>query len=421
MTRSGNSGRAAFVYALADQGAVSAGNFLVIALGAHFLPIAEQGKLVYAFGIYYGLVVFNIAAFFTVPLLLRGERAQWDCYRRLLLRGQLIAAAVTALGIGILLARWGGQLQWPMSRSEFLLLGGFYFLQQLADFYRRSGYVFDVVLPATVTSQLIFWSRIGALVIVRPATLEGVLAILAASAAIGALAALLRERVPPASPCSRAQDAHWRRAHLRMSAWSLVNAPLAWGGLHLPILLVGALAGGKAAAILGSIRGITAFLNVLLELLETLVPTWLASRLTRDGTLPLSPALRLLAFGGTIWLVGLVVLAALGERIMVLTLGRAYQPYAAMLLVIWVANGLYFIGRVIGLHYRMTRDLRAQTIGSAGGILALLASLPLVARHGEWGGAFALAIAQAGVILMLGAYWLLARTRREAHDTASPL
>jgi hypothetical protein len=164
VTRSSNSGRAAFVYALADQGAVSAGNFLVIALGAHFLPIAEQGKLVYAFGIYYGLVVFNIAAFFTVPLLLRGERAQWDCYRRLLLRGQLIAAAVTALGIGILLARWGGQLQWPMSRSEFLLLGGFYFLQQLADFYRRSGYVFDAVLPATVTSQLIFWSRIGAVV-----------------------------------------------------------------------------------------------------------------------------------------------------------------------------------------------------------------------------------------------------------------
>ncbi len=45
-----------FFCSLIDQCAVSGGNFLTIALGAAFLPIDEQGRLVYVYTAYIALV-----------------------------------------------------------------------------------------------------------------------------------------------------------------------------------------------------------------------------------------------------------------------------------------------------------------------------------------------------------------------------
>lgn len=194
-------------------------------------------------------------------------------------------------------------------------------------------------------------------------------------------------------------------SHVHLSKWNVVNAPLAWGGLHLPLLMIGAFAGKEAAAIIGSIRGITTFMNVLLELLETYVPTWLASKIKKDGELPRAPSVRLLGVGGAIWIAGFIAFWFAGEWVLRLLLGERYASYNAVLLIIWGANGLYFIGRVISLHFRMSRDTLAQAIGSLGGVLALWAALPIILKNGVEGGAWSFAIVQGGVILTLFLYW----------------
>ena len=403
-------GRKPFFYALSDQGAVSAGNFLTIALGAHFLPLEEQGKLVYAFGIYYGLVIFNVAAFFSSALLVRGEREGWACYQNLLLKWQFGFSLVSAVLVTAILAATGRYLDWHVSWVELLLLGIFYVAQQLADFYRRSGYIFEYIAKSAISSQIVFGFRVLMIFLIHPTTLVGFLWVLILSASFGACAIMVREW-RTRGPASSHRDQEQTNSHFRLSKWNVLNAPLTWGGLHLPILLIGAISGKEAAAIVGSIRGITTFLNVLLELLETYIPTWLASKITREGYLSRNPSIRLLIVGLAIWLLGFVLLFATGERVVSYLLGERYLTYFPILLVIWLANGLYFIGRVIGLHFRMSRDTLAQAVGSAGGIVALLFSLPLVHQDGIWGGAWSFAIVQAGIILTLILYWA-AKSRR---------
>lgn len=400
-----------FFHALSDQGAISAGNFLTIALGAHFLTLEEQGKLVYTFGIYYGLVIFNVAAFFSSALLVRGERDRWACYQRLLLKWQAGFSLVSAVLVTAILAATGQYLDWQVSWIESLSLGIFYVVQQLADFYRRSGYIFDHIAESAISSQIVFWFRVLTIVLIHPTTLVGFLGVLIFTASLGAVAIMIRAWRIRGLTCDHQNNQLLTESHVFLSKWNVFNAPLTWGGLHLPILIVGAVSGKEAAAIVGSIRGIATFLNVLLELLETYIPVWLASKITREGDLSRNPTIRLLIIGLVIWLLGFAFLLAAGERIVLFLLGERYLAYFPILFVIWLANGFYFIGRVIGLHFRMTRDTLAQAIGSAGGMLALLFSLPLIQQNGVWGGAWSFAIVQAGVILTLVLYWA-AKSRR---------
>ena len=49
---------------LFDQVIVSGGNFLTVALCAHYLPLNEQGKLTYVIACYMALLLFNVSAIF---------------------------------------------------------------------------------------------------------------------------------------------------------------------------------------------------------------------------------------------------------------------------------------------------------------------------------------------------------------------
>ncbi|MDV7396227.1 hypothetical protein RZS08_32840, partial [Arthrospira platensis SPKY1] len=53
--------------------------------------------------------------------------------------------------------------------------------------------------------------------------------------------------------------------HWRLSGWLIMDAPLKWIGVHAPILLVGLLHSGEAAAVLGTVRALISFANVFLS------------------------------------------------------------------------------------------------------------------------------------------------------------
>lgn len=394
---------------LVDQGAVSAGNFLLVALGAQFLPVHEQGKLVYGYTAYIGLVLLNIALYFAVAPVVRTGLSEPGCYRATLFRSQMISALLSGGLVIAIFHAMEGMLAWRAGPIELASLYAFLFLQQLADFHRRAGYVFDQIGASMTGSLAGLAMRILAIVAVRPGDAASYFLILAVTALPGAAWALLAGIPRRDDGCpAAARHALWR-SHIGLSKWNVLNAPLMWCGLHLPILLAGALHSKEAAAVLGSIRAITTFVNVALELLETLVPAWLAAKFPRGGMAAIRSAeVRMLAIGGGVWLSGALAILWGGEAILSLVLGAEYATHVPALLVIWMGNGVYFIGRVIGLHYRMARNTFMEMLGSVGGLCALLLSLPIIAAQGALGGAWSLLFVQLGVVAaFLGYRWVV--------------
>ena len=396
--------RTHFLLSLIDQCAVSGANFLTIALGAAFLPIGEQGKLVYAYTAYIALVLFNIATFFSAANIVCREVESRARYRHVLLTGQTATALMaSALALAGLLA-FREALQWRITAYEAMLLLVFFAVQQIADFLRRSGYVFDRIGNATLQSLWLYGIRIGALLYFRPQSVTGLLLAMllpAVPLALIGLGGLVRSR----SGFGDAKaNADLVRFHLSLSKWNIYKAPIRWAGLHLPILLAGALHSVEAAAILGTIRAITTFANVLLEMLETFVPAWLSSKLQRGEAALRQGSRLLLYFGLAVWLAGALAIALFGEAVIAYMLGADYRHYTPILYIIWGGNGIYFAGRAIGLHYRMRKNLRFESVGLTAGAVALPFVLPLIALYGAWGGAWCLMIVQIATLAGLLGY-----------------
>lgn len=387
-----------FILSLVDQCAVSGGNFLTIALGAALLPIGEQGKLISIFTAYIALVLFNVSAFFSAANIVHGKVDSSDRYRHVLLSAQMASALLASAAVLIGLMAFQGALQWRISASEMVFLSGFLVFQQFADFYRRSGYVFDLIGGAALQSVLLYGARIAAILYFRPETISGFLAAMALPALPPVLYGAARFLLDRGKPVGAEGDRDIARFHLSMSKWNIYGAPLRWAGLHLPILLVGTLHSLEAAAILGTLRAITTFANVLLELLETFVPAWLSAKRQQGRQALLGGSLALLGIGALIWVAGMVAMVLMGETAIRHMLGAEYAAYTPILYVIWAGNGIYFVGRTVGLHYRMQQNSRLEFLGLAMGACALLLSAPLIPLYGAWGGAWSLVVVQAATL-----------------------
>lgn len=384
-----------FAYSLADQGMVSAGNFLTIALGANFLPIVGQGKLIYIYTIYIALVLFNTAAFFSSANIVRNESKDAHFYRYALSKYQGVSALFTALLLTAACLLFQKTLGMHFSGQELAYLLIFLLFQQLVDFHRRAGYIFEHIPESTLGSALVYGMRIAGILLVQPGTLAEFLAVLImASFPIVLLAVkdFIAEKSQSITKESWHELLHF---HLKLTKWNILNTPFKWAGLHLPILLAGILHSIEAAAIVGSIRALTTFANVLLELLETFIPAWLASSAAHGYHLLKQRSIYLLITGGAVWLFGLLLIWTLGELIIQYLLGPTYAKYSELLFIIWFANGLYFAGRIIGVHYRSMKNSKLEFLGSLTGAIALIFALPAITLYGAWGAAWSLVIVQA--------------------------
>lgn len=393
-----------FSFSLIDQGTVSAGNFLTIALGANFLPIPDQGKLIYIYTLYIAIVLFNIAAFFSSANVVRNESGAGHAYKSILTKYQMISACLISLAIFLAFFSFQHAFGLRFTWLELTFLALFILLQQLADFYRRAGYVFGHIRASTVSSIWLYGIRIAGILYFQPDTLTEFLVIIIAPLLPIAIIAILEfaaNRHNDPQPIANKSLLH---LHLSLSKWGICTAPLKWAGLHLPVILAGVFHSVEAAAILGSIRALTTFANVFLELLETFIPAWLASSIAHGQHVLKKRSTYLLCVGAAIWLAGLLLIGMAGEAIVQFLLGQVYSSYSNLLYIIWVANGLYFIGRIIGVHYRTLKNAKLEFIGSLAGAVALLFALPLIYSLGAWGAAWCLAIAQTANLAAILAY-----------------
>lgn len=387
-----------FILSLVDQCAVSGGNFLTIALGAALLPMDEQGKLISIYTVYIALVLFNVSVFFSAANIVRDNVESSTQYRHVLLSAQIGSAPLALAVVFIGLMTFQGALRWYITASEMAFLSGFLIFQQIADFHRRAGYVFDLVGRAALQSVLLYGARIAAILYLRPETVSGFLFAMALPAFPLALYGVIRCLLDRGKLVGADGSRDIARLHLSLSKWNIYGAPLRWAGLHLPILFVGALHSLEAAAILGTLRAITTFANVLLELLETSVPAWLSGKRQQGQQALLSGSLALLGVGSLIWAAGMAAMALMGETVIRNMLDAEYAAYTPVLYVIWAGNGIYFVGRTVGLHYRMQQNSKLEFLGLAMGACALLLSVPLIPLYGVWGGAWSLVIVQVATL-----------------------
>jgi len=352
---------------LADQALVSGGNFLTIAICAHALPLSEQGKFTYVFASYMALLLLNVAGIFQGAAV--RAPVQDSSYRISLARLQLLQAFLLS---SLVCAAWfwaGNLFSWQTTAMEVGLMFAFLIVQQLADFYRRSAYIFSGTRKAIYSSAALYPLRVVGLFIIRPDTVSQVMLVLILSALIPAIPTLFI-----ASRSKSDGTPSWTstiKEHLAYSRLFIAGAPLGWLWAYIPIFMLGIMRGKEQAALLASIRGISNIANVMMEQIETkVVADWARVR-HGNGPLVLEAAVsRLLKIGGAFWLSGMVVIMVFGKEIVALILGNIYAPYWHLLVIGWVGYGVYFIARVSGIKHRTLGANHVEFIGNFSGVLA---------------------------------------------------
>lgn len=370
---------------LADQVLVSGGNFLTIAICAHALPLSEQGKFTYVFASYMALLLLNVAGIFQGAAV--RAPAQDESYKSSLAKLQLLQALFLSL---LTSAAWfgaGNLFGWQPTSIETGLLFAFLIMQQMADFDRRSAYIFASTRRAIFSSAILYPGRIVLLMATHPDTLDKVLVVLTLSALIPAM---LTAYVSAHSKIAKMAWIKSTKEHLTYSRLFIAGAPLGWLWAYIPIFLLGLLHGKEQAALLASIRGISNMANVLMEQIETKVVADWARTYHGSSVLALEAATsRLLIIGMSFWATGLVATMLLGQGIVILILGDLYASHWHLLVIGWFGYGVYFLARVYGIKHRTLGSTKVEFVGNTCGVFAAIAvGLGIIPLWGAEGAAW---------------------------------
>jgi O-antigen/teichoic acid export membrane protein len=355
---------------LIDQVLVSGGNFLTIAICAHALPLSEQGKFTYIFASYMALLLLNVAGIFQGAAV-RAPAQERDPYKISLARLQLLQALLLSM---LVCAAWfgvGNIFGWQATATEAVMLFAFLVMQQLADFDRRSAYIFSGTKRAIYSSAALYPIRIIGLLIIRPDTVSQVLMVLIASAFIPAAFALLTTgKSRYGSPQS------WKmsiKEHLTYSRLFIAGAPLSWLWSYIPVFMLGVMHGKEQVALLSSIRGICGIANVLMEQIEIKVVTDWARVHHGEGAHVMGAAIsHLFKIGMAFWLLTMAAVVVFGKEIVALVLGNLYAPHWHLLMIAWVGYGVYFIARIFAIKHRILGANHVEFVGNMSGVMAAL-------------------------------------------------
>ena len=369
-------------YGLLDQMLVSGGNFLTLALCANYLPLEEQGKFIYIFSTYIGVVLLNVSGLFQGAAVRAPNQDLF--YETVLARMQVLMAFLYSALLAVVWYLFGSYFGWRLTIPMVFLLACFLGIQQLADFKRRISYIFASSKEACKSSAFIYPIRIICIGFLRPDNIVSVLLILLITALIPAtmtIAIAVKEKISYSSTTTKALD------HLHFSWLFTVGSILNWLWSYAPIFLLGALQGKGAAALVASIRGISSVANIFAEQLETKAAADWARILHHQGENELKlkiAALNRIAF--IFWLLVMLLVWFFGETIVTLLLGDAYTQHAYLLDIAWISYGAFFISRIYGIKHRTFGDNRIEFFAGMCGLLAsVIGSFWLIPLYGTKG------------------------------------
>ncbi len=392
------------LYTIIDQIFVSGGSFLTIAISAQFFPVSEQGKFGYIIATYLGIVVINTTLLFQWATIQSPKENDQKEFRRRLAGYQLSLAIVSSAAGCLLLWLLGKGSGWSLKIIDNLAIYIFLFFQQLADFDRRSSYLFFNAKRAAKISVAVYVARIFLLIIVGPNNVVALMFIMGLTAFISAIRVIdlgIRDSVKLGQSLSLIKE------QSPSAKWLMASGPLVWAAGTMPVYFLGLIAGLTAVGVFVTIRSLTNAANVAMEILETEVATR-AARFSVSKP----EEYRLLfkkvnIIGGIFWAVGCAVLVMWGGEILKFIYGSSYSKYNSLLLVLWLATGITFAYRVNAVRLRTSEKSKIVTVAYLFSVAAILASAyPLIIYFGVAGAALLVCV---GVTANYISQWLICR------------
>lgn len=360
------------MWVLADQGLVSACNFLVSALIARFLGVSEFGHWALVFGVV--LYVNTVAgALIWLPMLTLAPRL--DGARKMsFLRGTLssqialaLIAAVLVLLAGVLLRQW--HPDW-LTISEVCGLAAVVLSFQLQDWVRRYCFLTESQHAALWMDLVAYGGQVVALLVLHQQSqlsVDAALLCVACCYALGGLCGLAFFRLSPSW-------AGFRFASLelwRVGRAYLVAEQSQWLGSAGLLYVVAHLLGPQASGAVRATQNLLGPTNVLFQAFHNVIQPKCVEALKADGRVGLSRYLRQVAMwvGGGL-AVGLCVISVGGADLMGWVFGSSYRQYGALVAAQSAVVALTFVWLLS--TYRARALEHAARIMSSGVLQALL-------------------------------------------------
>lgn len=360
-------------WSLIDQGAISATNFLTIFLGAYFLDVEEQAKIAFFYIFIIATTLFNAAFYFASAPFLKNKWKNDPAYFTSLKYVNLRLSAPVAFVITLASFFASDLPKWEMGWIDVALIFFNIIFFQCFDFYRRSHYLFGSTSHAANSSLLNGTLRLSLIFLYTPSSATQFLIIILFSSVFSLIPSWI------VANKKGVFDSSLIKEHVFYSRWSIGNVLPQWIAIHSPIALAGLFLEAKVIAVLLTLRSVTTVFNVVLELFETYLPAKLIQLKCEGDLEPQRDFIKkTYAFGLSLSFFIGFLFAMYGERLIKISIGEEYSSYWHILLLFWIGNTLYFVGRLSAIVLRVQGGPMHEFIGSVVGSLIVLVIMSTV-------------------------------------------
>lgn len=378
-------------FAFLDQLVVSGGNFLTIVILAKFFEKDVVGVYGYIFSFSVLTYVLNSALIYQpVTVLEKNTKNKWKLYKSIFFSHVVIAIVLSLIiQMGLIFLIDSG------SQECGLALFSYFVMHQLADFSRKTAYIFFSAERAFVISLSIFPIRVLSLFFSNwdAEALYFSLIISVLIPSIYQVLLILSVKGKASVICVR--------QILSESKWLAASVPLAWGWGYFPVFVLGEIYSLHEVGILAALRSVTNVGNVFLEVLETKGAVLYAkyhhsSHLTIED---IHQKIRRFLF--FVWVVLLIIFSAFGDVVLVNLYSGEYQKYHFTLILLWVMQGFVFSFRAQNVFIRTKKESRRIMSGYLVGFSAVcVSSYPLVSQWSINGAAMTILVG--ALFIMIG-------------------
>ena len=384
-------------WSLVDQFFVSGGNFLSVAICAHYLPISDQGKLGYILAWYLGTIIINNSAVFQHASVKAPSIKNQYAYLCKLSWLQMVLALSSSILIVLIVTGLNFIDSLFLSQQEIGLLLFFLLTQQLADFSRRISYIFNGSVQAVKLSSVLYSARVIALLFIEPTNLSYVLVIFIATSALSVITNI---RLLYKGRHFLYEVKSFVKVHVAESIWFIRNGPFIWLWSSLPVLLLGVMIDAAAIAVFFTIRSLSNLGNVAMELLETEFSARIGRLLYSDQSQAEKSVQMLRLVGFVIWGIGMAIFMFFGKDLIKIIFGDSYANSADLLVMLWFSNGVVFLYRLNAVYLRTSGNSDAVMKGYVFGVgVMLIAGIPLISMYEVFGGAMLVTTGAATILV----------------------
>jgi len=378
-----------FPKALVDQIFVSGGNFIAIMLGARLLALEDQGKLGYILSAYLAVSILNQTSIFQLASV---EAPKTDeSYYVFIQLLQIVISFVSSILLTILLVWLGAGAGWKISIMEFLIISLFLFLQQQADFVRRSSYIFSSATVSLISSAILYPTRLLAILVFKPNDIFSFSLILGLTALIPAIKSVF-DLYKAKKDMKELQK--FILPHFIKAQWLILSAPFSWLWCNIPIFILGMHGSLMQVGVFTTLRSLTNAGNVLLETLETYVSALVGKSYIQNKTAYIKLMKNTLISGLVLWSVGFFIFFVMGKDLINILFNNDYKEFSLLLIYLWTGILSVFLSRLSSVMSRTVGKTDTIFVSLIIGTLVSYAvSIFLIPLFNVYGAAIAIGVA----------------------------